>query len=181
VVIKAREKLKPARLKKENCFPLKLIALILFGLDKLIFGNHSLESRPLRKYFNRKNIRATMWGTFAGSRRSELASVLIRTPGQRLRVFISSTLHELATERKAARESIEQLRLMPVFFEAGVRPYQPRELYRAYLEQCEIFVGIYWQNYRWVAPDMKISGLEDGFLRYSSFYQSGSILGSIIV
>ena len=34
-------------------------------------------------------------------------------------------------------------------------------LYRSYLAQSDIFVGIYWQRYGWVAPDMEISGLED--------------------
>ena len=46
----------------------------------------------------------------------------IRTPDQRLRVFISSTLGELADERQAARASVEQLRLTPVMFELGARP-----------------------------------------------------------
>src|SRR5215467_9086023 len=89
---------------------------------------------------------------------------LIRTPDQRVRVFISSTLDELAPERVAAREAIMQLRLTPVFFEAGARPYPPRELYRAYLTQSDIFLGLYWQRYGWVAPDMTISGLEDEYL-----------------
>jgi predicted ATPase len=59
----------------------------------------------------------------------------IRTPDQRLRVFLSSTLDELAPERRVAREAISGLHLTPVFFEAGARPYPPRELYRAYLAQ----------------------------------------------
>lgn len=87
--------------------------------------------------------------------------MIIRTPDQRLRVFISSTLKELAAERDAARQAIEQLRLIPVLFETGARPHPPRNLYRAYLAQSHIFVGIYWQSYGWVAPDMDISGLED--------------------
>jgi hypothetical protein len=33
-------------------------------------------------------------------------------------------------------------------------------MYRAYLEQSQVFVGIYWQRYGWVAPGMEISGLE---------------------
>jgi class 3 adenylate cyclase len=36
-------------------------------------------------------------------------------------------------------------------------------MYRAYLEQSQIFVGIYWQRYGWVGPGMEISGLEDEF------------------
>src|SRR5881398_775721 len=91
------------------------------------------------------------------------ASPLIRTPDQRVRVFVSSTLDELAAERAAAREAITQLRLAPVLFESGARPYPPRELYRAYLAQSDIFIGLYWQRYGWVAPDMQISGLEDEY------------------
>src|SRR5690349_11105144 len=87
----------------------------------------------------------------------------IRTPDQRVRVFVSSTLDELAPERAAAREAITQLRLSPVLFESGARPYPPRELYRAYLAQSDIFIGLYWQRYGWVAPDMTISGLEDEY------------------
>jgi len=87
----------------------------------------------------------------------------IRTPDQRLRVFVSSTLAELAEERAAVREAIERLQLTPVLFELGARPHPPRDLYRAYLEQSQIFVGIYWQRYGWVAPDETVSGLEDEY------------------
>jgi predicted ATPase len=88
---------------------------------------------------------------------------VIRTPDQRLRVFVSSTLGELAPERAAARAAIEQLRLVPVMFELGARPHPPRELYRAYLAQSQVFVGIYWERYGWVAPDETVSGLEDEY------------------
>src|SRR5512139_3843141 len=77
----------------------------------------------------------------------------ILTPDQRLRVFVSSTLQELAEERLAAKEAITSLRLTPVLFELGARPHPPRELYRAYLDQSHIFIGIYWQRYGWIAPD----------------------------
>lgn len=97
------------------------------------------------------------------SREAPGTAPMIRTPDQRVRVFISSTLNELAPERQAAREAITQLHLTPVFFEAGARPYPPRELYRAYLAQSDIFIGLYWQRYGWVAPDMTISGLEDEY------------------
>ena len=91
------------------------------------------------------------------------ARPLIRTPDQRLRVFVSSTLQELAEERAAAREAITHLRLAPVMFELGARPHPPRDLYRAYLDQSHIFLGIYWQKYGWVAPDESVSGLEDEY------------------
>ena len=87
----------------------------------------------------------------------------IRTPDQRLRVFVSSTLAELAEERAAVARAISALRLTPVLFELGARPHPPRELYRAYLKQSDIFIGLYWQRYGWIGPGMDISGLEDEF------------------
>ena len=87
----------------------------------------------------------------------------IRTPDQRLRVFISSTLDELAPERVAVRAAVSQLRLTPVLFESGARPYPPRALYRAYLTQSDIFIGLYWQRYGLVAPAISVSGLEDEY------------------
>src|SRR5215813_3238366 len=88
---------------------------------------------------------------------------VILTPDQRVRVFISSTLEELAGERVAARRAIQRLRLVPVWYESGARPHPPRAMYRAYLEQSQVFVGIYWQRYGWVAPGTDISGLEDEY------------------
>ena len=88
---------------------------------------------------------------------------MILTPDQRVRVFISSTLGELAEERVAARRAIARLHLVPVWYESGARPHPPRSMYRAYLEQSQVFVGIYWQRYGWVAPGMAISGLEDEY------------------
>ncbi len=55
----------------------------------------------------------------------------IRTPDQRLRVFVSSTLGELAAERRAVSRAISALRQTPVLFELGARPHPPRDLYRA--------------------------------------------------
>lgn len=87
----------------------------------------------------------------------------IRTPDQRLRIFVSSTLRELEPERRAARAAIERLRLAPVMFELGARPHPPRELYRSYLAQSDVFVGLYAQQYGWVAPGEDVSGLEDEY------------------
>ena len=96
-------------------------------------------------------------------------STAIRTPDQRLRVFVSSTLVELAAERDAARAAIEQLRLAPVMFESGARIHPPQAVYRAYLGQSDIFIGIYWQRYGWVGPGMTISGL-------APWYQGRTVL-----
>jgi hypothetical protein len=54
----------------------------------------------------------------------------IRTPDQRVRVFVSSTLKELAKDRAAAKDAIDRLRLTSILFELGVRPHPPQDLYR---------------------------------------------------
>ena len=51
-----------------------------------------------------------------------------------------------------------------MLFELGARPYPPRDLYLAYLRQSDIFIGIYGQQYGWIAPDQEVSGLEDEYL-----------------
>src|SRR5215470_19116497 len=89
---------------------------------------------------------------------------LIRTPDQRVRVFVSSSLQELAPERQAVRDAVTRLRLAPVMFELGARPHPARQVYRAYLAQSQVFVGIYWQSYGWVAPGERVSGLEDEYV-----------------
>jgi predicted ATPase len=88
---------------------------------------------------------------------------VIRTPDQRVRVFVSSTLQELAAERQAVRDAVTRLRLAPVMFELGARAHPPRPVYRAYLAQSQVFVGVYWQKYGWVAPGEQVSGLEDEY------------------
>ena len=89
--------------------------------------------------------------------------VVIRTPDRRLRVFVSSTLGELAEERQAVSRAISALRLTPVMFELGARPYPPAELYRAYLAQSDVFIGLYWQRYGQLVPGARVSGLEEEF------------------
>ncbi|HEX7040628.1 MAG TPA: tetratricopeptide repeat protein [Trueperaceae bacterium] len=88
----------------------------------------------------------------------------IVTPDRRIRVFVSSTLNELAAERRAARAAIERLKLTPVMFEEGARPHPPAEVYRSYLRQSDVFVGIYGESYGWVAPGSPLSGLEEEYL-----------------
>ncbi len=88
---------------------------------------------------------------------------VIRTPDQRVRVFVSSTLTELAAERQAVHDAVTRLRLVPVMFELGARPHPSRPVYRAYLTQSQVFVGIYWQSYGWVGPGEQVSGLEDEY------------------
>ena len=87
----------------------------------------------------------------------------VRTPDRRLRVFVSSSLGELAEERRAVSRAISALRLSPVMFEAGARPYPPREVYQQYLAQSDVFIGLYWQRYGQPPPGARVSGLEEEF------------------
>jgi hypothetical protein len=86
---------------------------------------------------------------------------VIRTPDRRLRVFVSSSIGELADERRAVSRAVSALHLTPVLFEQGARPHPPRELYQAYLAQSDVFIGLYWQGYGRVGPGMGVSGLEE--------------------
>lgn len=49
-------------------------------------------------------------------------------------------------------------------FESGARLHPAQELYQSYLSQSQIFIGIYWQSYGWIAPGIKMSGLEDEYI-----------------
>lgn len=101
----------------------------------------------------------------AGAKSPAPATPAIRTPDQRLRIFVSSTLNELAEERAGVRQTIEGLRLTPVMFELGARPHPPADLYRSYLQQSDVFIGIYADSYGWVAPGSDVSGIEDEYAR----------------
>src|SRR5690349_12097683 len=72
-------------------------------------------------------------------------------------------MDELVDERRAVSRAISALRLTPVMFELGARPHPPRDVYRAYLAQSDVFVGLYWQRYGQAAPGMDVSGLEEEF------------------
>src|SRR6516162_1569688 len=90
-------------------------------------------------------------------------SDVIRTPDRRLRAFVSSSLVELAGERRAVARAISALRLTPVMFEQGARPHPPRDVYRAYLAHSDVFIGLYWQRYGQPPPGADVSGLEEEF------------------
>src|SRR5215468_5315091 len=65
---------------------------------------------------------------------------VILTPDQRVRVFSSTTLGELAAGRAAARRAISRLRLVPAWYGSGARPRPPRRMYRA-LRQARAWLG----------------------------------------
>jgi len=59
--------------------------------------------------------------------------------------------------------AIWALRLSPVMFELGARPYPPREVYQQYLAQSDVFIGLYWQQYGQLVPGAQVSGLAEEF------------------
>ena len=87
---------------------------------------------------------------------------LIRTPDQRLRIFVSSTLKELEPERVPRAPRSSACSSHPSCSSSVPAPPAARALSRV-LEQSDVFVGIYWQEYGWIAPDEEISGLEDEY------------------
>jgi predicted ATPase len=89
--------------------------------------------------------------------------IVIQTPDRRLRVFVSSSPEELTEERRAVSRAVSGLRLTPVMFEHGARPHPPREVYRAYLAQSDVFIGLYWQGYGQRLPGGDVLGLEEEF------------------
>jgi predicted ATPase/class 3 adenylate cyclase len=133
------------------------------GLFGRAAANDSSSSAEFGERLRHERTRKPGMTASPNQQSSENRAAVILTPDQRVRVFISSTLEELAKERAAALRAIRRLHLVPVWFESGARPHPPQSMYRAYLEQSQIFVGIYWQRYGWVGPGMEISGLEDEF------------------
>ena len=87
----------------------------------------------------------------------------ILTQDRRIRVFLSSRLVEFADERQALVRMIHKMGLTPIFFEETPRPHPPRNLYSAFLEQSDIFIGVYGTGYGWIdeSGGMTISGLHD--------------------
>jgi hypothetical protein len=69
----------------------------------------------------------------------------------------------LGEERRVVERAISTLRLTPVMFELGARPHPPQDVYRAYLAQSDIFIGLYWQTYGQPAAGTTVSGLEEEF------------------
>lgn len=82
----------------------------------------------------------------------------------RLKIFISSTLTECVKERLVAKNAVESLKHQAVMFEAaGARAFPPRSVYLSALDEIHIFIGIYKEEYGYVADGMSISGVEDEY------------------
>ena len=77
---------------------------------------------------------------------------------------MSSTLEELAPERVAAREAIEQMRLVPVMFELGARPHPPRTSTGRTSTRATCSSVCTGSGTAGSRPTMDVSGLEDEWL-----------------
>lgn len=93
-----------------------------------------------------------------------MAETSIHPIPEKVHVFVSSTIEECRAEREEAKRAIVSLNHAPLLFEgAGARSYPPRTLYLRMIHTAHIFIGIYRNDYGWIAPDMPISGIEDEF------------------
>ncbi|MEV0720295.1 DUF4062 domain-containing protein, partial [Asanoa sp. NPDC050611] len=88
---------------------------------------------------------------------------MINNPDRRLRIFISSALDELEDERLAVRDTIARMRLVPVMFELGARRPRDPDVYRDYIGESQLFIGIYGESYGWVEPESDVAGIEQEF------------------
>ncbi len=63
-------------------------------------------------------------------------------------------------------------------FEQGARPHPPRDLYRAYLSQSDIFVGLFWQSYGRMVPVAPLPSLPAKGAARLSFADAGASVES---
>ena len=85
----------------------------------------------------------------------------IRTPDQRLRVFISALPDELVAEVAVVRGAVQRLRLTPLIVEIPDGLPAARHMWQGYLEQSHVFIGLYGQGYGPAIDAAGISQQED--------------------
>lgn len=68
---------------------------------------------------------------------------------QRLRVFVSSRMSELAPERKLLKEALDELKVDAWVFEedAGARSESIEETFLEGVETADLYLGIFWKGY----------------------------------
>ena len=68
---------------------------------------------------------------------------------ERLRVFVSSRMQELAPERAAIRSALSELRMDGWVFEedAGARPRAIQQTYKQEIDAADLYVGVFWRGY----------------------------------
>lgn len=72
-----------------------------------------------------------------------------RTTRDQLRVFISSSMQELAAERTEAKGSLDELQIDVWAFEddAGARPQSIQKTFLDEIQRSDLFIGIFWNSY----------------------------------
>jgi Domain of unknown function (DUF4062) len=68
---------------------------------------------------------------------------------QRLRVFVSSRMQELAPERQVVRAALDGLKVEAWVFEqdAGARPESIEKTFLEELEAADLYIGLFWKGY----------------------------------
>jgi hypothetical protein len=68
---------------------------------------------------------------------------------QRLRIFVSSKMQELAAEREAIKAALEELHVKAWVFEkdAGARSQTIQETYLEEVEAADLYIGVFWKGY----------------------------------
>ena len=67
----------------------------------------------------------------------------------RLRVFVSSKMQELASERRAIKTALDELEVDAWVFEldGGARPETIRQTYLKEVEAADLYIGLFWKGY----------------------------------
>ena len=67
---------------------------------------------------------------------------------ERLRVFVSSSMEELAAERSAVKAALEAVKVDAWIFEidAGARPESIQQTFLEEVEAADLFIGLYWRG-----------------------------------
>jgi tetratricopeptide (TPR) repeat protein len=68
---------------------------------------------------------------------------------QRLQVFVSSKMQELAAERQAVRRALDDMKVDAFVFEAdaGARAGTIRQTYLDEIDKADLYVGLFWKGY----------------------------------
>src|SRR5262245_28090453 len=68
---------------------------------------------------------------------------------QRLRVFVSSKMQELAPDRKALKAALDALKVDAWVFEedAGARPVSIQKAFLEEVEAADLYIGLFWKGY----------------------------------
>ena len=95
-----------------------------------------------------------------------------------LRVFVSSSMSELKSERTLVATTLKELGIASFVYEhdAGARPMSIEETYVEELKKCDLYIGIFWKKYGQYTIDEYDKAKEFG--RPCLIYQKESAVSS---